>query len=243
MENQRRPVCPQCGKPAQLPDAAFCPYCGATMQTVPKPAVPEGAKSVLQKAAETADPRKKHKLLSEAQNAYPDCLEIAEELLFLGRLHERSARNLDYSVIKCYLYQMYLTPDQFTQEQCDGMREELFEHPQLKRCQELVPNAALFTSRYLERLADEFVRLFLRGSSRYMPSFFGLRMEGRAAKQLAGPTAFMMTNIRKDAELLPERREMLYSAIYRGFVKQMSGESKWLDEALEQKGCPVPAQA
>ena len=35
------------------------------------------------------DPVKKHKLLLEAQAQYPDCLEVAQELLFLGRLYER----------------------------------------------------------------------------------------------------------------------------------------------------------
>ena len=85
MENQRLPVCPQCGKPAQLPDAAFCPYCGATMQTVPKPAVPEGAKSVLQKAAETADPRKKHKRFMIADNGLDSSLQRVEKAASRGK--------------------------------------------------------------------------------------------------------------------------------------------------------------
>ena len=116
---------------------------------------------------------KKHKLLLEAQEQYPDCLEVAQELLFLGRLYERSPRKLDFSVIKCHLLHFYLTPDDFSAAQQQQMRTELFEHPDLRRCQELAPDADAFTRKYLERLSRDFINVFLRGSNRYMHSFFG----------------------------------------------------------------------
>lgn len=242
MQNQPLPACPKCGRAAQVADAAFCPYCGAAMQAErPKP-LPEGARSLLQKAREAQDPRKKHDLLTQADKEYPDCLEIAQELLFLGRLYERSPRKLDYSVIKCYLFQPYLTPDEFTGESRAAMRNELFEHPQLKRCQDLAADAGLFTRQYLERLADEYIRLFLRGSNRYMQSFFGISLDSRAPKLLARPAAVILRNIRKDTELDAERRETLYNAFYSGFARQMGGETKWLDDALEAEGLPAPAE-
>ncbi|MEG0049449.1 MAG: hypothetical protein RR865_09815 [Clostridia bacterium] len=242
MQNQQLPSCPNCGKTAQLAQAAFCPFCGTAMNAPQAAAVPAGAKELLQKAEAAQDPRKKHEWLLKAQQQYPDCLEIEAELLFLGRLHERNPKNISYSVIKCYLFALYLTPADFTQPQQAQMREELFAHPQLKRCQSLAPNAERFTQKYLERLAEEFVRLFLRGSSRYMRSFMGISIDGRAPKLLAEPTYQMLANIRKDEALLPAQREQLYNALYAGFSQQMSGDTHWLDEKLSAQGYVIPAK-
>ena len=45
---------------------------------------------------------------------FPNCLPIEEELLFLGRLHERDGKNPTFDVIKCFLLHPYLTPKEFT---------------------------------------------------------------------------------------------------------------------------------
>ena len=110
-------ACPRCGKPVEIAGAAFCPHCGAPVSAAPAAHVPEGALALLEKAEHQTDPVKKHKLLLEAQAQYPDCLEVAQELLFLGRLYERSPRKLDFSVIKCHLLHFYLTPDDFSAAQ------------------------------------------------------------------------------------------------------------------------------
>ena len=87
------PACPRCGKPVEIAGAAFCPHCGAPVAAAQAAPVPEGALSLLEKAERQTDPVKKHKLLLEAQAQYPDCLEVAQELLFLGRLYERSPKS------------------------------------------------------------------------------------------------------------------------------------------------------
>ena len=94
------PVCPRCHKEVPTADAVFCPFCGAPV-SVQKNVMPEELKKLLQKADKMEDPVKKHKLIEEAIAQYPDSLEIAEEKLYLGRLHERNARTMDFSVIKC----------------------------------------------------------------------------------------------------------------------------------------------
>ncbi|MDO4351130.1 MAG: zinc ribbon domain-containing protein [Eubacteriales bacterium] len=242
MQNETLPVCPRCGKAPKQADAAFCPYCGAPMDQRSAAPVPEGAQRLLEEAAKQPDPKKKYELLKNAQRQYPDCLEVAQELLFLGRLHERNPRKVDFSVIKCYLWHMYLTPEQFSKEQQAAMRAELFEHPDLKRCQALAPNAEAFTRQYLERLAQEFVRLFLRGSSTYMRSFFGIRFDGRASKTLAAPAAAMLGRIRADEALSPQRRDMLYNALYCGYLREMSGDGQRLDAQLGEQGLPLGAK-
>lgn len=235
------PVCPRCHQTAQLAEAAFCAYCGAPMQQQ-QPEMPRELKQLLKKAAEQSDPVKKHKLLQDAQRQYPDSLEVAEELLFLGRLHERSNRKVDFSVIKCYVWHMYLTPSDFSQEQKDAMRQELLSHPQLLRCLQLAPDADRYMRSYLQRLAGEFVSLFLKGSSHYSRSIFGLRLDTRMERVLADPAAQMMCRILQDDKLTAQQRDLMYDAFYRAFLSETGGKSTWVDEALEKLDCPIPVK-
>lgn len=233
------PVCNQCGKTIQPADAAFCPYCGAAM-LAQTPSLPEGAKAYLKEADKLKDPVKKHEWLLKAQKEYPDCLEIAEALLFLGRLYERSPQKLDYSVIKCFLWHMYLTPGEFSGEKKQQMREEFFHHPQLLRCLELAPDEQSYLRRYLKRLGCEFVSLFLKGSNRYTRSLFGFRFDNRMSRVLAQPVAQMIVNIRQDDALSAQERALLCEALYAAFLTETGSEPQWVDEELEKLGHPVP---
>ena len=230
------PACPRCGKPVEIAGASFCPHCGAPVAAAQAAAVPEGALSLLEKAERQTDPVKKHKLLLEAQAQYPDCLEVAQELLFLGRLYERSPKKLDFSVIKCHLLHFYLTPDDFSAAQQQQMRTELFDHPDLRRCQELAPDPDAFTRKYLERLCRDFINVFLRGSNRYMHSFFGFRLDSRIAKVLASPLERMLSRVHGDTDLDFEQRSMLYDALYRAFLLETGNDAKWLDALLAGEG-------
>lgn len=238
-QTNQLPVCPVCGRTAQLEDAAFCPYCGAAMQHKTTP-VPQEVQKLLAQADKLTDPVKKHRLLMEAEQKYPESLEIAEALLFLGRLHERDSKKLDYSVIKCYLWHMFLTPKDFSEEQKNSIRHELFHHPQLEKCMALAPEADAYLRRYLQRLAAEFVHLFLKGSTHYTRSFFGFRLDGRMGRVLAQPAADILCRIREDEQLEPQQRAVAYDAFYRAFLSETGGESKWLNELLAQRGYPVP---
>ena len=233
--------CMMCHRELPVADAAFCPYCGAAVQS-PKHAVPDGVKQLLSSLEKQKDPAKKHAMLLEAQKEYPDSLEIAEEILFLGRLYERSPKKLDYSVIKCYLWHMYLTPERFSPEQKADMRAELAAHPHLQRCLALAADRNVFLRHYLGRLASEFVTIFLLSSTSYTKTWFGFRLDHRMGRVLAEPAADILCAIRADEELEPAFREMCYEAFYRAFVTETGGESRWVDELLEKKDCPVPAR-
>lgn len=234
--------CPVCRRELPFADAAFCPYCGAAVRTEKKP-VPEEIKKLLAQLEQQKDPVRKHAMLAEAEKQYPDSLEIAEEILFLGRLHERSAKRLDYSVIKCYLWQMYLTPQAFSEETKNAMRDEIVSHPHLRRCLALAPDADAYMRHYLSRLASEFVALFLMGSSYYTKSWFGFRLDNRMGRVLAEPAADMLCAIRADEQLDAPMRAAMYDAFYRAFVTETGGESKWVNALLEKKGYPVPARS
>lgn len=240
-QNNALPICPRCHKTVPTADAIFCPFCGAPISQAVH-TTPEGAKKMLKQAEEALDPKKKHEILTEAEKLYPDELDVAEALLFLGRLHERSPKKIDYSVIKCHLWHMYLTPRDFTADQRDAMREELIAHPQLIRCMELAPDADAYMRRYLEKLGVEFISLFLRGSNHYTNSFFGIRFDGRMAKVLAAPVSAMLGNIHNDAGLPDDKRDMVYDAFYRAFLTETGNDPKWIDELLEKHNLPVPVK-
>ena len=232
-------TCPVCRKDQPVGDAAFCPFCGASL-AVPAP-VPESVKKTLEALQKTDDPVKKHKLLMAAREECPDQLDIEREILFLGRLHERNAKSPSFDVIKCFLLHFYLTPENFSPEKKAQMRRELFEDEQLKRCQALAPDAAAFTAAYLKRLSGEFIRLFLEGSNYYMHSIFGFTMKKNTSKLLAAPASTILSNIRKDGELSQEQRDMLMNAFFAAFAQQMDNDTSHLLKALEEKGCTLPA--
>ena len=234
-------TCPRCHKTAQSADAAFCAYCGAPLRTEADELSPE-IRAFLKRADQEKDPAKKHRMLLDAQKAHPDCLPIEEELLYLGRLHERSPKKLDFSIIKCYLWHLYLTPEVFTEAKKQEMRKELLAHPQLLRCMALSGDADSYLRRYLERLGREFVALFLKGSNYYTHSFMGFRLDNRMEKVLAEPLAKMLVHIRRDQELSAEHRDMMYDALYRAFLSETGGDSKWVDTELDELGCPIPVK-
>ena len=233
--------CMVCHRELPMSDAAFCPYCGAAVQT-DRHAVPEEVKSLLRELEKQKDPVKKHEMLLQAEKKYPDSLEIAEEILLLGRLYERSPKKLDYSVIKCYLLHMYLTPEQFDPARKEAMRRELFGHPQLMRCLALAQDENVFLRRYLSRLCTEFITIFLMSSTYYTKSFFGFRLDTRMGRVLAEPACAMLCAIRSDEALDVQHRALLCDAFYRAFVTETGGESRWIDELLEKKGYPVPVR-
>lgn len=236
-------ICPACQKPAIVEGATFCPYCGQPLDAPQRQPLQKGALDAITKASQAKDPKAKLSILTNAQKEYPDCLEIAEELLFLGRLYERDAKNADYSVIKCYLFQLYLTPEDFSDAKAEAMRTEFFSHPQLLRCLALAADPNLFTQRYLMRLAGEFIELFLRGSNIYMRSIFGFTMGSKAPQLLAAPAGNILLNIHSDLALPQDQRHTLYTAFYNAFDRQMSGETSWLDELLAKDGCPIPQKS
>ena len=140
--------CPSCRRELPVADGTFCPYCGAALAKGDE--LPEPVRAALDAAGKENDPVKKYRLLCDAREAFPNCLPIEEELLFLGRLHERDGKNPTFDVIKCFLLHPYLTPKEFTPQKRDTMRQELFHHEQLERCKALAPDADVFVSHYLE---------------------------------------------------------------------------------------------
>ena len=238
MSELQSATCPVCHKELPAADLAFCPYCGSALHRQVEE-TPAEVRALLQKVEDAEDPVKKHKLLMEGREKYPDCLPIETEILFLGRLHERNPKKFDLSVIKCYLWHFYLTPGEFTEEKADAMRAELVAGEQLQRCLALAQDPDAYMRKYLERLAKEFIDLFLRGSNRYNRSLFGFKMESRYSKFLASPAANVMAHIYSDEKLEGNMRITCYDAFYRAFEADLR-DTQFLDGHLEEMGLPKP---
>lgn len=233
--------CPHCGKTLDMNGGAlFCPYCGKALKQAIASPVTEQERDVLAKVEAMDDPVKKHRVLTEALAKYPQSLPIAEELLFLGRLYERGRGTLDFSVIKCYLLNIYLEPEAMAPARVDELRHELFNHPDLERCLALAPDREAFLKHYLHRLGCQFIDLFLRGSSRYMRRIFGFGLESRAPKLLAAPAARMIAAMRDDTALSEGQRAMLMQAFFDAFSSQLSGDTQWLLTEMAARGVRLP---
>lgn len=226
-------LCPQCHQAIGAADAAFCPFCGEKLrQTGPdlKPVLHE------------PDPVKRHDGLVALQAQYPESLEVAEEILLLGRLYERGRKGVDFTIIKSYILNVYLEPNLLKKSQSAALRQEIFHHPDLDRCLQLADDKDAFLRRYLTRLSEEYIRLFLKGSSQHMRSIFGYVNERKAPKYLATPAAQMLLNMQRDDTLTDEQRRLLMQAFYAAFDRLLAGETQYLDDLMKKYSLSVETQ-
>ena len=245
-------ICPLCGGMIPLEAEArkgiTCPHCQGQLDAVmnglavilmaaKKPEKQEPAEVVegLRRAEEVRDPAKRYPLYQKLLAEYPDSLAVNAALLRHGRLHERSSRQVDFTVIKSYLLHMFEEPERHPEEEQQAYVQELFAHPQLLRCLELSADPATFYQQYLEWISRQYISLFLKGSSRHMRTVFGFSM-GKTEKLLAEPAAMMIRCMRTHPLLTPQQRQELSQAFYQAF-RQEVGDAAYLDERLN--GTPV----
>ena len=226
-------ICKQCGKTVEGEGVAFCPYCGAKLAaaTIPEARDEEAEKWIRKALSENSYPERK-KILTKGLEACPDSREIAWELLFIGEPEAKRTRDIDFSVIKCWVLEMYRAPGDFSEEKKDRMRAQYFDAPELKRTLGRFTDPEEKQREYLQRLCKEYVELFLEGSNQVMGNLFGFRFERNKEKKLAAPVAQIIKGIRADEKLLPEQREQLWKAVYQAYGIRIGGAMAYLDEAL-----------
>ena len=125
-------LCNQCGKTFYGEGIAFCPYCGAklAMEPAAENRNEEAEKWVREALAATSYPDRK-KILLEGLKACPDSREIAWELLFIGEEPPKKGWGIDFSVIQCWVLEIYRDPKAFRDAKRDEMRAQLFDSPRL----------------------------------------------------------------------------------------------------------------
>ena len=233
--------CIKCGKPLTVADAVFCPFCGADQRAaapaaepVSRSVSPEAEKWLRQAEKAPSVPARK-KILLEARAVCPDCFPIEWELLFVGHGDKPHPRNqIDFSIIKSYLLEMYLTPEEFSEERKQADRLELFEDPQLIRCLRMSGDPDRTMQEYLLRLSREFIDLFLEGDSRINKTFLGFRLDRNPEKTLSRAAAGVLRNIQADGQLPEDRRRLLYQIFYQAFSLRLGGQTAWLDAELPE---------
>ena len=210
-------ICRQCGRTIETEGVAFCPYCGTKLEAAaPVTETPE-AEKWLRKAAQMKSYPERREILLKGLKECPDSREIRWELLFTGEQEDKRRWTVDFSVIKCWVLEMYRKPGDFTEEKRNRMREKLFEDPELKECLEMFGDPAGKQREYLQRL---------------MGSFLGFHSDRNKDKKLAVPVAEMIKRVREDEKLSPDQREQLWKALYQGYAARNGGRTEYLDERL-----------
>lgn len=224
--------CPRCGKEIPGEGMAFCPYCGTRIDSAAEdqretdPRVKERIRKAL---AETGLPKRK-RILEKAKEEFPDSLEIDWELLFIGRENPKPRRGqIDYSIIKSYLLNIYRAPEDFSQEEQERMRKELFEDPQLTRLLTASGNPEGRMREYLQRLCSEYMEIFLAGDNRINGTIFGFSLNRNKGKAIAGPVSEIIRRVDADSALSAEQREMLRDALVRAYLAAEGAKIEYLE--------------
>jgi len=253
-------ICPNCGGrmdiEAERKLVPFsCPYCAARLSAekngqavvlkvleTAQPQIHPASETLsspdqdpapyLKSAQEESDPTRRFALLKKAEEAAPEDLRVQKALLLHGRLHERDRRKVDFSVIKCYLLHVFEAPQEYSLAQREQKIKELLEEERLQKAMALAGDPQAFLRDYLTTLSGEYIRLFLKGSSRHMKPIFGFAPAGKPHKLLAEPVGAMIECMHSDPLLTRPQQEMLSRSFYAGFTQEFQGETLFLDEVL-----------
>ena len=225
-------ICRQCGRTIETEGVAFCPYCGTKLEAATHVTETPEEEKWLRKAAQVKSYPERREILLKGRKECPDSREIRWELLFTGEQEDKRRWTVDFSVIKCWVLEMYRKPGDFTEEKRNRMREKLFEDPELKECLEMYGDPEGKQREYLQRLSREYVELFLEGSNEVMGSFLGFHSDRNKDKKLAVPVAEMIKRVREDEKLSTDQREQLWKALYQGYAARNGGRTEYLDERL-----------
>ena len=226
-------TCSQCGKTIEGEGMAFCPYCGAKLAAEPVSEIRDAeAEKWVQKALAVKSYPDRKKILQKGLEACPDSLEIAWEMLFVGEPETKRGLGLDFSIIKCWILEIYWKPQDFSEDKRNRMRAQFFDDPKLVSTLNRFENPQDKQREYLQRLCREYVELFLEGNNQVMGNIFGFHIGKNPEKKLAVPVAEMIARIRADEKLSPDQREQLWKALYQGYASRTGGNTEFLDERI-----------
>lgn len=227
--------CPVCGGTMRLEEGRLlraCPYCGAELsrEAAARGWEIPGTSELEKKLAKENNPKKKYKLILAALEKEPNDFGANRALLYHGRLHEDciTRRGIDYSVVKCYLFNVFESPEKYTDAELDAKYAELLEGEQLKKVLSLCGDADVFFRDYIRCLAAQYVDLFIRGESRNSTVMFGFRRSlDSTAKLCAEPVREMLRTIAQSARLdgREETRALLAASVRAGYDALFPGRS------------------
>ena len=223
-------ICYQCGKTIDGEGVAFCPYCGTKLTAeTPAESRNEEAEKWVQKAQKITSYPERKKVLQQGLEACPGSLEIGWEMLFIGEQGPKRGRALDFSVIKCWVLEIYRKPGEFSEEKRNSMRAQLFDAPELREFLNRFDNPEQKQQEYLLRLCREYIGIFLEGDSQVMGRLFGFSLDRNKEKRLAEPVKQMIARMKADEKLSPDQREQLAKAMRTAYISRANGNEQYLD--------------
>lgn len=232
--------CPACGGMMRLEEGRLlraCPYCGAELkrENAARGWEIPGPSELEKRLAKESSPKKKYKLILAALEKDPDDFGANRALLYHGRLHEDcvTRHGIDYSIVKCYLFNIFECPEKYTDAELDAKYAELLEGDQLKKVLSLCGDADAFFRDYIRCLAAQYVDLFIRGESRNSTVMFGFRRSTDSAARLcAEPVKKMLRTIALSARLdgREETRALLAASVRAGYDAVFPGRSANLQQ-------------
>jgi len=173
--------------------------------------------ALLARAGQERKPNRAHAHIQEALAIDPNSFAANRALLYHGRLFEIAKRPGDYMLIKCYLLNVFEEPGKYTAEKLDERINELFFDPQLERTSALSGDGPEFLRTYLRRLAQEYMRIFVRGRSDVSRTAFGFsRSEDFVQRRCEEIGAVMAQNMQAEPRLTEEQRGLLSEALAYG---------------------------
>ncbi len=207
-------TCGQCGREAAGEGIAFCPYCGAKIVADENAQTSAEAEEWVRKALKITSLPERKRLLDQAKQACPDAPEIDWELLFIGAPNPKPKRGrMDFSIIKSWLLQIYRNPGEFSAEERNAMRHELFEGEKLRAILAASADPKAKMQEYLNRLGREYVDIFLKEDNRLMGNIFGFRLGKNRMKPVEDAVNGMIRLMEADEKLSEEQRTALTGAM------------------------------
>lgn len=207
-------TCRQCGREVAGDGIAFCPYCGAKIVAAENAQTSAEAEKWVRKALKITSLPERKKLLDQAKQACPDAPEIDWELLFIGAPNPKPKRGrMDFSIIKSWLLQIYRNPGEFSTEERNAMRHELFEGEKLRAILAASADPEAKMQEYLNRLGREYVDIFLKEDNRLMGNIFGFRLGKNRMKPVEDAVNGMIRLMEADEKLSEEQRTALTGAM------------------------------
>ena len=185
------------------------------------------------------DPQVVYQALTRAEALAPEDLAVQRRLLLHGRLHERSPRTMDLSVIPCYALHAFEHPEQHGETAQQEMIRGLFDGERLKRCLALCDQSERFLSDYLLELSRAYMRIFVAPDTSHAPRLFGISLKGSLHRYLAVPARDILMNILSSPFLTPTESIPLAKAFYQAFYEHGQGDTQALDALL---GAEIRAQ-
>lgn len=213
--------CPLCGKETLYASDAplFCSHCAGKLSADAK----NGLDERIGRALREEDICKRHAALLLLREEFPENRQLEMEILCIGRLYERGGKP-DFFRIPFWPLAAFEKPGEFSKKMRAEMLVRFFENPDIANAMALYESAEDFWAEYLFRMAKEYVRLFLKGSSEKNTVLGFRRRENDVLKRCSQALGHMLENIESAPYPDEGKRKLLALGLRRAFQEEFGAD-------------------